>query len=455
MLHKHQRYTWIYKMQPPTNLISEAYSVLDANDRASYTQPAAELYPHQWLWDSCFIAIGLRHRDPERAQNEILSLLRGQWQNGMLPNIIFSPEPHYERDRNLWRSWINPEAPEEVATTAITQPPMLAEAVVKVGEKLAPPERREWYRKVYPALLKYHQWMYTERDPHGEGLVLQIHPWEVGMDNTPPWMAELHEHQLNWWIRAAKKTQADRVIDLFRRDTRKVPSKQRFDTIEALAMFDIQRRLRRKVYDIRRILDHSLFAVEDVAFNAILIRNNEQLRTIASVIKETLPEQLIENMKKTVIAFEQLWDPFSANYFSRDFITHKLFKETAVGTMLGLYAGTIPKEHALSLVHQLSDKHSYGSKFPVPSVPLNSAWFKADNYWQGPTWVNINWLIIDGLKRYGFIEEAAKLRETTLGMVTSYGCSEYFNPTDGHALGTPNFSWTAALAIDLSLNPIN
>ena len=95
-------------MQPPTDLLSEAYHVLDLNDRTAYTQPAPDLYPHQWLWDSCFIAIGLRHRDIERAMAEILSLFRGQWQNGMLPNIIFSDDPKYARDRNLWRSWINP-----------------------------------------------------------------------------------------------------------------------------------------------------------------------------------------------------------------------------------------------------------------------------------------------------------------------------------------------------------
>ncbi len=441
-------------MEPPTNLISEAYDVLDANDQSSYTQPAANLYPHQWLWDSCFIAIGLRHRDPERAQIEIISLLRGQWQNGMLPNIIFSPDKRYERDRNFWRSWINPDAPSEVATTGITQPPMLAEAITRVGEMLSPSERRDWYRRVFPSLLKYHLWLYNERDPHGEGLVLQIHPWEVGMDNTPPWMTELHEHQLNLWIRAAKKTHAERAIDLFRRDTRRVPSNERFDAIEALALFDIQRRLRRKIYDIRRILDHSMFAIEDVGFNAILIRNNDRLKAIAAAIHEPLPEEFTTRMKKTEQAFEELWDPLSSNYFSRDFITHKLFKDPSIGSLLALYAGSLPKDKADAIVSQLSDKHSFNSHFPVPSVPLNSSWFKPDNYWQGPTWVNTNWLIIDGLKRYGFLEEAKRLRETTLNMVTSYGFSEYFDPNDGHALGTPAFSWTAALAVDLSLSPI-
>ena len=328
------------------------------------------------------------------------------------------------------------------------------EAIVKIGEKLSWPDRRSWYAKTYPALLKYHQWLYDERDPHKEGLVLQIHPWEVGMDNTPPWMAELHDHQLNWWIRALKQSRLDSVVSLMRRDTKDISPKERFDTIEALAMFDIQRRLRRKAYDIDRILDHSMFAIEDVAFNAILIRNNQHLCEIAKALKEELPEDLLTSINKSKHAFTQLWDPFSSQYYSRDFITHRLLKVPSVATMLGLYAGTIPKDHAKSLVHHLGDKHSFNPNFPVPSTPLNSSWYKPNNYWQGPTWVNINWLIIDGLKRYDYLEEAENLRQITLSMVSSYGCWEYFNPENGQGIGTPNFSWTAALTADLILSPI-
>ncbi len=441
-------------MQTPTNLLSEAYSVLDANDKATYTQPSAELYPHQWLWDSCFIAIGLRHKDQDRAMSEILGLFRGQWQNGMIPNIIFNEENHYKTDRDLWRSWVSPYAPRGVSTTGITQPPMLAEAIVKVGEKLTLSDRRHWYRQVFEPLVKYHQWIYTDRDPHKEGLALLIHPWEVGMDNTPPWMSELQEHQLSWWIRAIKLTRSDTILTMLRRDTHNIPSSQRFATIEALALFDIQRRLRRKAYDIERILDHSMFAIEDVAFNAILIRNNDQLIKIAKVIQEVLPSDLMESMDKTRQAFEQLWDPLSAQYYSRDFITHRLLKVPSVASLLGLYSGSIGEERARSLVHQLSDKHSYALNSPIPTVPKNSSWFNPVNYWQGPAWVNVNWLIIDGLLRYGYKKEASKLRDSTLSMITSQGCFEYFNPDDGSGIGAPNFSWTAALAIDLYLNPI-
>lgn len=419
------------------------------NDRGNYTQPAHGAYPHQWLWDSCFIAIGLRHLDVERAKMEVLSLLRGQWDNGMLPNIIFRDDPQYHFDRSTWRSWLNPFAPEGISTTGITQPPMLAEAAVQVGQKMEWPERRLWYRMVYPALLKYHQWLYKERDPHHEGLILLVHPWETGLDNTPPWMDEMHEHLMPLWIRLIEKTHFDRVLNLFRRDTKSVLIDERFSTIESLMLVDTQRRLRRKRYDINKILDHSLFAIEDLSFNSIFIRANTHLREIAKSLKEELPAELEQNMKKTEQAFEELWDMYSAQYYSRDFVTHRLLKTPSIATLLPLYAGHISKDRAEKLLRLLENEHSFGPAYPVPSVPLNSFWFHRKLYWQGPTWVNMNWLIIDGLERYGFKDYAGALRESTLEMVKKSGFYEYFDPVDASPAGVENFSWTAALTIDL------
>ncbi len=433
----------------PPELLQQAVSVLAMNDQGNYTQPAHHLYPHQWLWDSCFIAIGLRHLDLERAKTEVLSLRRGQWHNGMLPNIIFRDDREYRTDRNMWRSWLNPYAPSNITTTGITQPPMLAEATVRIGEGLSPPERRLWYGMMYPTLVDYHQWMYNERDPHQEGLVLQIHPWETGLDNTPPWIAELHDHLMPLWIRLIEKWRLDWLINLFRRDTKSIPMDQRFSAIESLAMFSIQLRLRRKAFDIDRILDHALFSIEDLNFNCILIRANTQLREIAKLLHADLPPGLEKRMKQTEKALESLWDPETAQYYSRDFITHRLLKTPSVATLLPLYAGTISKERAAHLVNLIENKHHFGALFPVPSVPVDSDWFHPKLYWQGPTWVNINWLIIDGLKRYGFDEQAEKLKKKTIEVVKKSGFYEYFDPLTGEPAGANHFSWTAALAIDL------
>lgn len=431
-------------------MLQTAQAVLKDNNRGTYTQPAHGLYPHQWLWDSCFTAIGLRHTDVDRAQTELKSLLRGQWSNGMLPNIIFRDDAQYRTDRQVWASWLSPYSPKDVTTTGITQPPMLAEAVVQVGKKLKSAERRLWYRQMYQPLIDYHQWLYEDRDPHSEGLVLQIHPWETGLDNTPPWMHELHEHQLAWWVQAIKSLKLAPVINVFRRDTQSVPSDERFSAIEVLALFDAQRRLKRKHYDIDRILNRGLFAIEDVTFNSIFIRANQHLKDIAVEIKHELPEDLLECMAKTELALEQLWDPYAGQYYSRDFVTHNLIKVPSIGTLLPLYSGAISQEKADQLIKLLENAKLFGAAFPVPSVPIDTPEFHRKLYWQGPSWVNTNWLIIDGLERYGYKDHAAALREATIDMVCSSGFHEYFDPIDGSPAGGKDFSWTAALFTDLA-----
>lgn len=435
-------------MSDMSDLSEQAKQVLAKNDRGLFTIPAAHLYPHQWLWDSCFIAIGQRHYDIERAKMEILGLLRGQWSNGMVPHIIFTPGKRQAMHHGVWDSWVSPFSPDDVSTSGITQPPLLAEAVVRIGEKLALPERRSWYRQTLPAIQSYHEWLYRERDPHEEGLVLQIHPWETGLDNTPPWMSILQEHLLPWWIRVLQKTRLEIVIGWVRRDTRYVPIEQRPSNIDALALFDTQRRLRRKEYNIDRILSHSLFAIEDLAFNAIFIRANDHLVDIAKTLRVQLPDELVRRIELTRKAFEELWDPYTESYYPRDFVTHKLIKEPSVEALLPLYAGCISEERAAVLVKSLENSHMFGPAHPVPSVPLNSPWFNADRYWQGPTWLNINWLVADGLRRYGYKDHAEALIESSIELVQDGHFNEYFNPLTGEPLGAQNFSWTAAVALD-------
>jgi hypothetical protein len=433
------------------DLVEQAKKVLEQNNRHDlYTVPAPELYPHQWLWDSCFIAIGLRHSDAGRAQQEILSILRGQWANGMLPNMVFSKSDKHRRDSNLWRSWQNPFAPDDVATSGITQPPVIAEAVVKVGEMMSTPERRTWYQTVYPALLKYHEWLYAERDPHKEGLVLLIHPWETGLDNTPPWMHELHTHSMPWWVGAVKTLHLEKVANAFRRDLKMIPAEQRLSTVDVLGLYSIQRRLRSKRYDIDKILKHALFSIEDASFNAMFIRANQHLKSIAKVIGKKLPEELIENFKKTEQAYENLWDPYQGQYYSRNFTTHKLIKVDSIATLMPLYAGHITKERAAQLVKILTDTKKFATAYPIPSVPIDSSWYKEFGYWQGPSWINTNWMIIDGLRRYGYTEIADAITEKSLAMVAEHGSYEYFSAKKGTPAGANNFSWTAALAIDLA-----
>lgn len=426
-------------------LIEACRQVLRINDLGAWTRPAPNLYPHQWLWDSCFIAIGQRHYDVKRAQTEIKSLFRGQWKNGMIPNLVMAEQGYYEK--RVWNSRLSPEAPRRVRTSGITQPPMLAEAIIRIGEKLNKTERKKWYKETYEPLLYFHEWLYRERDPHGEGLVLLVHPWECGLDNNPAWTRELRLNHLPTWIRLFKKLGLHNVFNILRTDTKYLPAYQRIDMIDALTLFSIARRLGRKKYDTRLILRHSHLLVEDLAFNSILVRANAHLATIAQEINREIPSWLWERMKKAPHALELLWSEADQQYYSRNFTTFELIDESSIMTFLPLYAGTISKSRAAHLVELLTGK-DYWTRYPIPSVTTKSHYFQPLRYWQGPTWINTNWLIVDGLRRYGYHELADEITTRSLDVVEKGSSFEYFSPRDGTPAGAANFSWTAALTLD-------
>ncbi len=433
-------------------LLDKAKQVLKDNMLNGIVIPAQGLYPHQVLWDSCFISIGLSHYNVKQAQKQIREFFNAQWKNGMIPHIIFNPLPRYWYDRRIWRSWISPLANKSIATSGMTQPPMFAEAITKIGSKLNGSERLEWYNSIYDQLVNYHTWLYKERDPKDRGLITLIHPWETGLDNTPPWLESLRHRHAPWWVNVIVWLKIDKIADRIRFDGKYVDYNQRSSSVEALRLYDALRHIRAKKYDTSSILNKPPFAIEDLTFNCLLIRANQYLKQISKEIKRPLPNELLTKMNSTEMALEELWDNQEGMYFSRNIITGNLLKQVSVSSLLPIYSGVISKERAAKIVSLINSNEHFDVPFPIPSVPPSSSWFKPMRYWQGPSWVNINWLLIDGLKRYGYVKEACKITDITIQMTKNNGFYEYYNPLTGEPAGVSNFSWTAALIVDLLMN---
>lgn len=66
-----------------------------------------------------------------------------------------------------------------------------------------------------------------------------------------------------------------------------------------------------------------------------------------------------------------------------------------------------------------------------------------------PVWININWMLAQGLRRYGYTLKADSLQKDLLQLPIRFGFYEYFDSFDGRGYGSGDFSWTAALFIDL------
>ncbi len=435
-----------------SQLFEKSKEVLQDNRHGKHTIPAEGIYPHQWFWDSCFVAIGLASYDTKRAQEELLSLIEGQWHNGMIPHMVFDPGAFYRQDRELWRSQISPFSSENRATSGITQPPILAEAVIRIGKKLPKHERLLWYRKMYRPLVRHHSWLYRDRDPKNTGLVINIHPWETGMDDSPPWIFAINKIQLPLWIKFIEILKLDKLIEKLRRDTKTVPTTQRESTIDGLALISVMQRIRRREYSTRRILKSKLLAIEDVGFNSILIRNNHHLQKIAKELEEQLPEKLTDSFNKATHALDQLWQDDGQTFYSRNFYNNENIELESIASLLPLYSGAISQERADILAKKMQNDIKFDAKYPVPSMSKDSSHYDPKRFWQGPTWVNTNWFLIDGLERYGHTKQANQLRKSTIDMVQGGGFYEYFSPDNGKPEGAKNFSWTAALTIDLVEN---
>lgn len=431
----------------------EARGVLAANERGDYTAPSSTHYPHQWLWDSAYVAIGLAHLDPRRAAREIDSLMAAQWANGMVPHMVFATHPGRRRGldlgRLLWRSRLNPGAPRAARTSGITQPPVLAEAVWRVGTALDASDRDDFFGRNLPRLVQYHAWFYRERDPSGSGLVVSVHPWETGMDNSPVWTHYMRAHVPSTLADLSRRPRVRAGLRRLRGDTAGSAESERIDLEDGLRSISATRGLRRWRYGASGPPPPDVPQIQDVAVNSILIRANAILARIAAEIGASLPEGLQAAIHRAPAALMTLWDPGARLFFSRDASSQQLLRSATAASLLPLYTDGLPRDVAGTLAAHLRPGALFDAPFPVPTVPLNSSDFREVTYWTGPTWVNLNWTLVVALERAGDGEMATSLARRTIEMVSIGGIREYFSPTTGRGLGMPDFSWTAALVIDL------
>ena len=431
------------------DLEAGARDVLERNRRSSWTCPSITLYPHQWLWDTCFIAIGMAHYDAPRAAGDLRALFRGQWANGMLPHMIFAKGAKDIGSRRIWRSRKNPLAPRGVDTSCVTQPPLASIAARRVAQALPAPDREPFLAELFPKLVAYHEWLYDERDLDGSGLVTLIHPWECGLDTTPPWMQALARMPLPWWLRIAARLHVARAVRALRNDTRYIPAAERTSDDDGLRMLVLATRAQKHAFQLKRMPRDSSVLIEDLPFNAMLAAANRSLGFIARDLDRPLPEALLQHFRRTDAALEQLWDEASGQYYSRDAVTRELIKVPTIATFLPLWAGIPSRARAERLIELLREPRGFWPRFPVPSVPVDAPEFQEAGYWKGPTWVNMTWAVAEGLRDYGYVELAEELRVRMLELVAHAGFSEYFSPLTGVGYGADDFSWTAALVIDL------
>jgi hypothetical protein len=438
-----------------------AAAVLLGNWTGTSTVPSRTLYPHQWSWDSAFVAIGLRHLSPRRAQRELEMLLGAQWGDGRIPHIVFNPAvPHaaYFPGPDFWRSagagggagaGARAGAPAYLQTSGIVQPPVHALAALLVHRAApAASARRGFLRRVYPRLLAWHRYLTVDRDLGGAGLAAIVHPWESGMDNSPSWDGPLAR------IEPAAPASFRRA-DLDHGDPADRPTDLDYGRYVRLAAG----------YRDAGYADAGVrhgFAVEDPCVNALLIASEEAMAEIATeiaagpgrgrpapAVDPGVHRERAARLTEALVA--RLWDAGAGIFRSRDLRADRPIEEHGVAGLTPLLASGLPPAVVRALRDTLAGEHFRFGELPlVASYDLTGRAFDRTRYWRGPAWFNTAWLLERGLRRHGAYGPADALRRAVPAGATASGFAEYVDPLTGAGRGARDFSWTAALALDLA-----
>ena len=436
---------------PKHVLIEKAKAVLQANWRQGYTIPSPHLYPFQWNWDAGFIMLGWLQIDPDRATQEFRSLFKGQWSNGFLPHIIFHQEvqDQYFPNADFWDSQVSDFAPRKLKTSGITQPPVHGFVLERFLAKSNGSAHLNFVEEAFHKVCQLHRYYYENRDPKQEGLVNICHPWESGRDNSPIWN-EVYQH----W------TLSPEEVPPYQRVTPELAKAQERPTTDDYNRYVYLLDLcRGHQYQDTLIQGSSPFLVQDTLFNSILIESNASLIRIGQLLGLNVKD--LKTWQATAIEQfnRKLWNSDLQCYVPFDLRNDRPILVREIGGLLALFAGIPHQKRAQELMNTLLSSafsvKEKGQAYLCPTFDRTHPGFEGHKYWRGPIWINTNWMLYHGLKRYGRVTLAQEVKNDSLELIEQLGMYEYFDADklktrqQEKAYGSNDFSWTAALYLDL------
>ena len=412
-------------------MLDHAREILKINDQGTYTVPTHGLYPFQWNWDSCLTAIGQAHFDEPRAWTEIETLFAHQWDDGMVPHIIFHEQDDgYFPGPDVWNTG------RVVPTSGITQPPVAGFAIRRLYERAADRDlAKQKIRDLLPKIHAWHDWFFRCRDPQATGLVAIIHPWESGRDNSID------------WDDAFSRVPTEGVLPFTRRDTQHANPEHRPTQEQYERYIWLVQTFRSLNWDNSVLHDNSPFRVVDPGFNAILLRSCSDLADLAEILGEQdIATQSRQRVREGAAALEDLWNDDLQQYVCFDRAIGQQINSGSIGGLLAAFA-PIPPARLNGIARKIEDLGSR-AKYLVPSHDPGAPGFDGSRYWRGPVWLIVNYMIADGLARQGQQGVAHKIVQSSLKLIENSGFAEYYDPNTGQPCGGKEFTWTAAMVIE-------
>jgi putative isomerase len=198
--------------------------------------------------------------------------------------------------------------------------------------------------------------------------------------------------------------------------------------------------------------------VESPDLNTYLFLQQEALARIARVIGQDEDADLWERRAKSMVQriIRLRWDAQPGIFWAT-----RNGARVSVRTPFNLFpllTGNLPSNIADRLVANLTDPRQFWTRYPVPTVSISESKYDPAQMWRGPTWININYLLIEGLRRSGYNKLAHELRRRTLDLISrNEDIYEFYHPETGEPppKAASTFGWSSAIFIDLAIQATN
>ena len=391
---------WTVLLQPETGRLYTPAGrrwIFPRPRAADATRPAT---PDDWTifgWDTFFNALLLATVSGELAWATLLAGLDTRYANGNVPN---------------WRS-------RRGGTPDRSQPPVGSFAALRLY-RIHPD--RPALAAAYRGLLAWCDWWVADKGgrPRREGLTPGLLSWGSDAALVPPpeqvpeWEVGAPGHQRAAWESG--------------QDDLPLWDEAEWDpTREVLAMSAVD------------LCSYRALDLESLSRIARILGDGPTARRLDAAYR-----RLADTMNRT------LWDEAAGLYL--DELPRGRSPRVAASNFLPLIAGIPSRKRARRMVDVLRDPARFWGDWVLPTIARDDPAFGDQQYWRGSIWPPMNYLVLQGLRRYGFDDLASDLAWKGARMFladrrrTGF-CRENFDARTGRGCGQRFQSWGPLFAL--------
>ena len=209
--------------------------------------------------------------------------------------------------------------------------------------------------------------------------------------------------------------------------------------------------------DVQFDPDLHLMLLADVGLMGMYAADCDALAAMASELGRTPDEQELRSRYDEVVAkLQTLWHEETGMFLNKRLDTGEFSYRLSPTHFYPLIGGAATPEQARRMIdeHFFNEEEFWG-EWVLPSIARNDPAYPEGYYWRGRVWAPMNWLVYQGLRRYGMQKACTALAERSAALLLkewreNHHVHENYSSVDGTGCGSrshPLYHWGALLGL--------